>query len=360
MLRDRGIQSHFYIDDSSGKTRETLAHNHLNIYYATDTTNRLLAWLYHWIGYIQLLIKIDTDIIEVYTSRHPLLIIPMVLIAKFVKIPCVIICRGELNPLYAKSQSKFQLACLTILLRICQLAVYKEPYMPKILNTLCPKTERYFWYNSIPINPTPLLTKESNTVLFLNRFLPMRHLDLIIRSAKHVKVAFPDVKFILVGQISHLLPYRALNNTAKTRRNEIIQYEKKLKDLVVRLNLSDVVELLPFTDNVQSFFSQAKVFLFPADTVFCNYALLESMERAVPAIVSDQKDPYARLIIKHLDNGIITPQDEYQLANAICLLLRNEPFRQSLAISARNTIIHKYNLDTNINALIHKYYELHR
>jgi glycosyltransferase involved in cell wall biosynthesis len=352
-----GIASHFYIDDASGVTRKTLGDQVPNVYYAKDSRHRLLAWVYHWIGYIRLLGRLRPDLLEVYTSRHPLLMLPMVWLARLKRIPIVVVCRGEL--FYFEPRPNAKRSSLLIrwsfsrILRMASLIVYKEAYMPALLDRICPRTPQFFWHNAVPIGPAPEIGRKEDIVLFLNRFVRWRNVDLVVRSARLVHERVPSVRFLLVGKTEGLVPDRIKNNPAR-------QYSNEIDALIKELELENFVSTQEFSHAVEALYAQAKIYLLLADLVYCNNALLEAMERGVPPAVSDQKDKDTRRIVEDGVSGLVVPLNEIAIADAIVKLLTSEDLRVSLAQGARRKIVEQYNLSECLRGLAERYHGLAR
>jgi glycosyltransferase involved in cell wall biosynthesis len=169
-----------------------------------------------------------------------------------------------------------------------------------------------------------------------------------VRAAARVRERVPGVRFRLVGGTDRLASsgefYAGLND-----------YERTIHELIAGLGLGDTVEVLPFTHQVEPFYAAAKLYLLPADLVFCNYALLEAMERGVPPIVSADRDPNARRIVDHGVNGLVVPLDDAALADAIVELLRDEPRRQALGRAARARVVEEFDLYRWIEGLADAY-----
>ena len=257
-----------------------------NVYYASDSNLRALAWGKQWREYIALLRHLAPDIVEVYTARHPLFLLPMMAAARVRGIPVVVMCRGEVNPVLFDPDPWVLKAAMSLMLRVADTIIYKEPVMRPVLDRICPRTPKHFWHNAIPVGPEPRYDDRPIDVLFLNRFQPWRRPDTVVRAADIVRRAMPQVRFVLAGRDSGMVPAR---NRERSVRAE---YERSLDQLVDSLGLRANVSILDFTDEASRFTEAAKLFVLPADAVFCNYSLLEAMERGVPAIVSDHKDPY--------------------------------------------------------------------
>ncbi len=261
-------------------------------------------------------------------------------------------CRGEVNPVLFDPDPWVLKAAMSLMLRVADTIIYKEPVMRPVLDRICPRTPKHFSHNAIPVGPEPRYDDRPIDVLFLNRFQPWRRPDTVVRAADIVRRAMPQVRFVLAGRDSGMVPAR---NRERSVRAE---YERSLDQLVDSLGLRANVSILDFTDEASRFTEAAKLFVLPADAVFCNYSLLEAMERGVPAIVSDHKDPYARLIVEHGRNGMVADPDPESIASTILSLLQDEKLRLRLAVEARKTVCERFNLATALGDLAQLYRSL--
>ncbi|HEU4452506.1 MAG TPA: glycosyltransferase family 4 protein, partial [Longimicrobium sp.] len=345
---DHGVESHFLIDDRSGITRRVKLDGQVRITYTADPSRGPAALLRYWRDFVRCFEADRPDVLEVYTAIHPVVILPMVAYARARRVPCVVVCRGELYPEAFLRQSALRRGAFARILRLADLIVYKEPYMAAMLREMSPGTAAYPWSNAVPVAPEPDYARTENHVLFLNFFKRPRNLDVIVRAAARVRERVPDVQVHLVGGT------RQLADRSEFYR-ELHEHELELEALIRSLGVEGCVHIHPFTTVVEPYFSAAKVFVFPSDNVFCNYSLLEAMERGVPPVVSDDRDPNARLIVEDGESGRVAPIDPAALADAVVELLSDEEERRRLGRGARRKVEREYNLSLQIAALAEQY-----
>jgi len=350
--QQRGVVTHYYLDDRSNITRTTTQEEFaLKARYAPDPSRGPAALLRYWQGFRRYFHEVRPDLLEVYTSIHPVALLPMVLYARAHGVPVVVVCRGELHPPDFARQPRLVRASIAQMLRMADLIVCKETYMFEVLDRLAPRVPRFQWTNAIPVRPARPLERCENRVLFLNFFKPWRNLELIIRAAPLVRARVPDARFDLVGGSSELAGASAFYA-------ELHEYEVGLLRLMDELGVHDFVRILPFTAEVEEHYARAKTYLLPADLVYCNYALLEAMERGIPPIVSADVDPAARLIVDDEANGLVVPRDPAALADAVVRLLQDEPLRRRLGAAARATVERSFDLSKQIDGLVDRYVAL--
>jgi glycosyltransferase involved in cell wall biosynthesis len=350
MLEERrGIETHYYVDDRSGITRALAEDVPLRMHWAPNPSAGRRGVLAYWAAFRRCFAEVRPDVVEVYTSINFLVLFPMLLWVAARGVPLVVMCRGELYPPVFERYTPLQRWLFVRMLRMAGLVVYKEVYMEEQLALFCPSVPRLFWSNAIPVRAEPpSYARAGDEVLFLNFFKEWRNLDLVVRAAARVRERVPGVRFRLVGGTDRLASsgefYAGLND-----------YERTIHELIAELGVEDMVEVLPFTHEVEPFYAAAKLYLLPADLVFCNYALLEAMERGVPPIVSADRDPNARRIVDHGVNGLVVPLDAAALADAIVELLEDEPRRQALGRAARARVMEEFDLVRWIEGLADAY-----
>jgi glycosyltransferase involved in cell wall biosynthesis len=351
MLERRGIRTWFFVDDRSGITRRLPEAELARVTFGPDPSKGAGALLAYWAAFRRCFERVRPDVLEVYTSINPYAVLPMVAYARMRGARVAVVCRGELYPDDFAKQSPLQRRVFTRILRLAHLIVYKESYMPEVLARLCPRTPLYEYTNAVPVGPEPEYARTGNHLLFLNFFKPSRGLEVIVRASAKVRERVPDLQVHLVGGAGEL---------ARTSGfyAEMLQVEDGLRELIRERGVEDVVHVHPFTTDVRPHYDRAKGYLFPADNVWCNYALLEAMERGVPAVVSDHKDPHARRIVEHGVSGLVVPPDDERLAGAMLELLDCEERRQAMGRAARAKVVRDFDMDRGIDALAGRYLAL--
>jgi len=203
------------------------------------------------------------------------------------------------------------------------LILYRDIKMKEIFSHKSKFKNKIFYdHNRVKVNPlNQSVNKSGYNILFLNGIRDHRRIDLVIESASIIKNHFPDVRYTIVG---------CRNEEEFSIVNELIKKNK----------VKEIVNVEYWTNTPRLYYENASIFIFPSDYVFCNYSLLESMERGVPAIVADVED--AEKIIKHGVNGYLSRQTAVDLAKYIVMLLSNEDHRLKMGLAARQTIIEKF------------------
>lgn len=340
-----GIETHYFVDDRSGITHAMAEGTQLRMHYAPNPRAGRGGVLRYWAAFRRCFRAVRPDVVEMYTAISFQVLLPMVLYAAARGVPRVVMCRGELYPQgFERYHTRLQRWLFVRILRSSQLVVYKELYMEAQLARFCPGVPRIFWGNAIAVGGEPRYERDGDEVLFLNFFKEWRNLELVVRAAARVAERVPGVRFRLVGGTARLA-------SAGSFYAGLDDYERTILALIDELGLGGTVEVIPFTHQVEPYYAAAKAYFLPADLIYCNYALLEAMERGVPPVVSADRDPDARRIVDHGVNGLVAPLDEAALADAIVSLLRDEPRRQALGRAARATVVERFDLRREIERL---------
>ncbi len=217
---------------------------------------------------------------------------------------------------------------------------YRDPKMINHFRKMRIDDGKLFYdYNRIPISSEPNFNKKEKKILFLNGIQPFRRIDLLIESMPIILTRLPDAHLTIVG----------------CRNEKEFNY---VNDLVSRFKVLDSVQVEYFTNKPRYFYDMASVFVLPADIVFCNFSLIECMERGVPAIVANVED--AENIIEHGVNGYLAKQTAADLAKYIIKLLLDEGLRLKMGKAARQTIIEKFNDQERMTPIYNLLLEKHK
>lgn len=103
------------------------------------------------------------------------------------------------------------------------------------------------------------------------------------------------------------------------------RYQKKIINKIRELGLENDIKILGFVDNAEELLKQSKIFIFPANVVFCNYALLEAMSLGCVPIVTNGEGAY--WIINDL-NGFVSKLEVNCFIDAINEALNIKTWRK--------------------------------
>lgn len=334
-LQMRGWESSFFSRDFSEKSQSNC------LEYGVSFAKEPTTLLKNLTIFIRLL-QTKPHHVEFYLSQRSYLQLSQLIILFLLRIPFIVWCRGgELLNWHKHSLCKR--FANRMIIKFSSKIIIKELWMKK---KLCSNGLEYVLKKTLFL-PNKVETRDSfrlekkNVVIFVNSFKPWRQVHLVVEAASKVVQKIPDAVFYVVGGTSEGIASRCL-----------IEYD--LNQRVEKHNLKRSVFIEKWTDNPIDYYDKAKVFLLPADIVFINYSLLESMEQGVVPIVSDVDPGSARIIDDGVDGYIIAPDAE-KIAEKIIELLTNEGIRKEMAIKAREKILAKFNLNSNVEDLVQLY-----
>ncbi len=154
------------------------------------------------------------------------------------------------------------------------------------------------------VQPRPEFTDGRPNVLFVGRPEKRKGVGYLLRAYPHIKSAFPDARFIIVGAGD----WEGSAYRAYIERN-------RLRDIVIVGRVSD--------DELPTYHRSADVFCSPAvDGESFGIVLLEAMAAGLPVVASDLEG--YREVVTNEDEGILVPpRNEIALADAVCRLLQD-------------------------------------
>ncbi len=235
-----------------------------------------------------------------------------------------------------------QKAWLSKLYNAASCIIYKELYMKALFiekYKLADPNKLVLVHNRVQVGAEPAMARAGHpVVLYLNNFRRWKRPDLCVQAAALVCQRFPNAEFWLVGDV----PNSALAG-AEYRDSVWNHFDgAALQAQATELGVGSQVKIFNFTDEPTQYYERAWVFMFPADLVFCNFSLLEAMERGVPPIISDAQD--GERIVDDGVSGFRVPQTGDAIAERVGLLLADETLRRNMGSAARAKIVRDYNL----------------
>lgn len=178
----------------------------------------------------------------------------------------------------------------------------------------CGLNEKQMTVIPLTINKPPLIKtvkSQSPLLIYLGRLSPMKQIDWLIKSLSLIKVQIPNIKLYLLG-------------SGKTK------YEKKLRQLINKLNLTDNIDIKGKVTESHKFKWLAKAWLHIHPSIKEGFGLtvLEAASQKTPTIGFNV--PGLKDIIKNGVNGQIVPnQTPQSLAeNILDLISRPKLLKQ--------------------------------
>jgi L-malate glycosyltransferase len=150
---------------------------------------------------------------------------------------------------------------------------------------------------------------------------PVKGLDIFIRAAEIVSNQLPEARFRIVGE-----------DRTRDGRNE-----EHLRGLIDRLNLSRVVRLAGWSDDVSTVLNEFDIFVSTSRSESFGFAIAEAMLSGVPVVASETEG--AREIISDPSLGVLVPTESPDaIANAIVDLHQDAALRETLTVAGREHI----------------------
>lgn len=300
-----------------------------------------LKWVTPGLGYLPVFIKF----IKLVKKKEFSIIIDIDTVLDILSVPCKWITKAKLiswehfqfDELLDTSYRKWcrWLSCnfsdhiVTLTRR--DASVWKEKGKPK-----CPVTTI-----SNPADALPPYKDElprEKIILSVGRLVPIKGFIDIIPIARKISPRFPDWKFFIVGD---------------GEDHEI------LETMIHKYGLEDSVVLIPFTNDISTFYLRASVCLLTSRSEGLSMVLLEAKYYRLPSISYDIMNGPADIIIDGINGYLVPPKRPDLMAEKLALLLKDAELRQTFSehawdnidLFSKKTIVQKWtDLLLQINA----------
>lgn len=194
-------------------------------------------------------------------------------------------------------------------------------------------------YNSV--NPDLFLpgkqTAPEKVILSVGNLIPIKGHDVLIRAVAAIAAEFPAVSLEIIGEG----PERS-----------------KLETLAAQLGLAGRVRFLgrKSRGEVAAAMQRCTVFALPSRYEALGCVYLEAMAVGKP-VIGCRGQGIAE-VIQHGSNGfLVGPDNEKELSLALAMLLRDQSRRENLGAAARDTILDRFTLQQQAEALSRIYRE---
>lgn len=336
-LAEYGLETIYLTEDRSGLSQSTITNEDLEAKILSS------VWIVRYVQVLISIFKYNPIAFELYLSQRPWFILYYFFLAKLFQRKLIVWCRGELRNF--RKHHWLRRFANRVVLKNANYILLRETYMEDILKAekIYDAKKTYLFHNCIPLTKPIVEAAKNSDIVFLNSFKSFRNIDLIIEAAKILKESNYSFRMRLVGSTLDVNGYSPSS----------VEYELMLRRMVEKYGLSEFVHFFPFSDNVEQHLKSARMFVLPADIVFCNYTLLESMSMCIPPIVSNI--PESSLIIEDNIDGLLVDRNPVALAAAMKKLIDNPDLASTLGQCSRNKIIQKFNIETKVQSLARFY-----
>lgn len=188
---------------------------------------------------------------------------------------------------------------------------YKWGYFPKV--------KEYSNINKL------LSKKEDNTILWVSRFIELKHPDFVIRLARCLKNKGYRFKIKMIG---------------------IGELENNIKDEISNFDLQNDVLLLGSMppEKVREEMEKSKIFIFTSDRREGWGAVLNESMNSACAVVANSEIGSVPYLIKNKENGLIYEDNNFDdFLNCVILLLNNDDLCNALGKNAYYTMLNVWN-----------------
>lgn len=224
---------------------------------------------------------------------------------------------------------------LRLALGLCDAIVAKEENILRDLDGVGVAREKVsFLGNAVPMPKAvpKCFKKRTIDVLFLNSVKGWRNLSVLLHGLSDLRDRGVSFRAVIAGFTTFDETDYKIDPVA----------EEEALDKVEELGLGDLVKLKGFVADAHNYHASAKIFVLPADIIYANYSLLESMGHGVVPIVGDGEG--AERIVEHERTGFILNKDPAQWSLAIERLLKDSELWASLSVQARRKIEREFSI----------------
>ena len=223
-----------------------------------------------------------------------------------------------------------------IIIRIRHAAIHTvSEAVKEDLQKIGTKSPIYVIHNAIPIDQTIKFETKPFQLVSISRLTFYKNVQIAIKSLQIVKKSFPKVSLIIVGDG----PYR-----------------KNLEQLVKELNLQENVLFKGHVseNEKKELIATSHALVFPSLFEGFGMVILEAFEYKKPVLVSrvrPQSD-----IVDHGETGfILSPNDQFEWAEAIKRLLKESDFAAKMGENGRRVLEERYNSEIMKKKILQMY-----
>lgn len=265
--------------------------------------------------------------VELYLTGY--MALPYALIAKITGRNLIVILRG------LEFKSHRTTWYYALVLKMSDMIIAKEFYLNEGAIGLKLGHKTHMLHNCVPCvsGVVPPYAGRNIDLLFLNTPRRMRHVLFLVDVIAKLLERNPEMKVTIAGFGVLDEKYNAIE----------LDYQREVLHKIEALGLKDKIELTGFVRNAPELMSASKVFILPADVIYCNYALLEAMSCGCVPVVADGEG--ARLVVEDGVGGFIRPLSVSAFVDAVETALQPEMWERCSG-NARRKIDEEYSIES--------------
>ncbi len=316
-----GERIRYLVTDVTGQTE------HFRLKYDADVKivpENKLGRLWHTVA---ALLTYRPHNVELYLTGY--MALPYALLAKITGRNLIVILRG------LEFKSHRTTWYYALVLKMSDLIIAKEFYLNEGAIRLKLGHKTHMLHNCVPDVSGGMSPYAGRTIdlLFLNTPRRMRHVLFLVDVIAKLLERKPGLKVTIAG-------FGVLDE----KYNSIeLDYQREVLHKIEALALKDKIELKGFVRNAPELMSASKVFILPADVIYCNYALLEAMSCGCVPVVADGEG--ARLVVEDGVGGFVRPLSVPAFVNAVESALQPEMWER-YSQNARRKIDEEYSIES--------------
>lgn len=317
-----GERIRYLVTDVTGQTE------HFRLKYDADVKivpENKLGRLWHTL--VELLTYRPHNV-ELYLTGY--MALPYALLAKITGRNLIVILRGT-----EFESPRIKLWSYESVLKMSDLVITKEFHLNEAAIGLRMGHKTHMLHNCVPDVSGGISSYAGRTIdlLFLNTPRRMRHVLFLVDVVAKLLERNPGLKVTIAG-------FGVLDE----KYNSIeLDYQCEVLHKIEALGLKDKIELKGFVRNAPELMSASKVFILPADVIYCNYALLEAMSCGCVPVVADGEG--ARLVVEDGVGGFVRPLSVPAFVDAVESALQPEMW-EHYSQNARRKIDEEYSIES--------------
>lgn len=321
VYKKHGERIRYLVTDVTGQTE------HFRLKYDADVKivpENKLGRLWHTVA---ALLTYRPHNVELYLTGY--MALPYALLAKITGRNLIVILRG------LEFKSHRTTWYYALVLKMSDMIIAKEFYLNEGAIGLKLGHKTHMLHNCVPCvsEVVPPYADRNIDLLFLNTPRRMRHVLFLVDVIAKLLERNPGMKVTIAG-------FGVLDE----KYNSIeLDYQREVLHKIEALGLKDKIELKGFVRNAPELMSASKVFILPADVIYCNYALLEAMSCGCVPVVADGEG--ARLVVEDGVGGFIRPLSVSAFVDAVESALQPEMWERCSG-NARRKIDEEYSIES--------------